>query len=434
MSLPPKSLNGAAPLRALALAALLLLFPLIFRPAYGQENTPLQRGIEAVENGSYQEGIRLLRPIAEDDSTGQAYLFLGHAHYQLDQNPRAQELYRKAAERKISSTQIKPFLARIALDEGRLRESLTHLRPVLDAEDVDRTAVLRLYGRTLKRMNQIELAIDTYKEALRTAPDDQRPPLLERMFFLYLDQDQGRIASQFADGLVDLRPMNHRYHLLRARAALSVNDVGKAAAALEQARILGGRSPDLFQSLGDVHTKHENYLEAIYFYNRYLEQTGSPSPRNRYRLGLAYLESGQYEAARPHLFAAARDDSAYLNGVDRLVRTLYQKRGLDTALKHLDQFAADTSGEAPARFRQLRGRFHLNEQQFEKAFQAYRSLPEPARLDRQPLYNFALSALRSGHRKRALDLLKTGIANHPDSKNFRSLLDEALSSGSSKHR
>lgn len=404
---------------------LLLILSLTIRPAAADYEESFTRGREAYENEEYENARGHLQDALSFRETTNVLNLLARVEYQLNQYERATERLRRSLELMEDQPDLYTVLGRILLERDLSGEARKVVNRAIETfgTNLDR---FQLQAEIHRRAGRTRLAAQSLGRAHALAPGNRS------LHLQYIQQllraDRGEKAREEARALAAGENGTKQDLVLIARAALKTNQYDTAETHLEMARYLGIREPDLYRSLGDLHVRDERYRRGLYYYRQYMEMVESPTARDHYRMGLAYIETGEFESARHHLQQAYGMDPQYGQGIGRLARTLYEERGYSRANELLPP-----AGESERNHPQLRvvaGELALREELYDTAAEHFRIAHENGNRDRGFLLNYARSLLESSRQEQARQVITTGIARYPEENRFRSLLSNLLERGS----
>ncbi len=398
----------------------LLLATLFSTTLIAQEDL-LNRGIQAFEEQNYEKAISLLSRRVSEDPGPRAFMYLGHAHYFSESYTQARTMYQKAEENGLPTAQADVYRARVTIAEGNPQDALETLRPLINHEEIGSLAV-KLIARAFEKSDLSDLSAHVYRRIF--SQESGKDAVLKKLYSLSMKEKEYNRASQYSTFLLQHNPLKPKLLLMNASSALKRGNVRTAEADLELARRLSRVDAELYRTIADIKTKRKNFPEAIHYYELLINAVDSPSPRDLYRLGISYLETDQFDEAERWLFRAAERKATYLSGVLRLIRRLNKNRPFQEVEKLLKK-ARNTFPDANELLA-LAGNLYLNQDAPERAFHAFNQLNPSSLNDRDTLYNYAYSAVKTDKREQALQVLTQGIARFPEHQPFRRLLDKLI--------
>lgn len=190
-----------------------------------------------------------------------------------------------------------------------------------------------------EKMQQYKDAVDTYREAIKLAPDDRRSEILNLMGFAQATSGQLDAAVATYTQLVAIDPHNKDVFVGLAHTLVNLDRPAEAIVAYEKALELDPHDVDLMRTLGDLCEKNKLPEQAIAVYERWLEvEPDNVEPLRLLAYALRSIQACEKGfAAFDRLLAV--DDS---NPGDLLaLGNLYQKCGQPgKAIPIYDEYAA----------------------------------------------------------------------------------------------
>jgi tetratricopeptide (TPR) repeat protein len=227
-----------------------------------------------------------------------------------------------------------------------------------------------------------------------------------------LAQDKTFVAIEAFSGALAFKPASMLAHLKRGDAYRRRGELTAALRDLTEATALDDTAPQPLEMLGDVNAALGRHLQAVEFYERYL-QLDDRAWRVLYKLALSHVRQEQPAKAIPPLTrVVALDDrfaeAHYLLGVS--LRALQRD---DEALRALARAVALDAGFIAAR--EERADLHAERGRIRESLEEIEAIAalEPGRPER--LVNVALAYARVGRRDSAVLTLGRAAERYPDS-------------------
>ncbi len=249
---------------------LILLTPLLFSACTTvHENVSLTPPIALQEDESQDLIVEM-----PDSSCSYFYLLWGtHAennkHYQ-----EAEEAFEKAVICDPDSRYLYRRLPILLLKMGKTQDASKWLRQSIKKFPED-TEDRILLARLAIRNNELEKAIQLYKEVLPLTPDDET--ILLRIGFLQLEQNKFIDAENSFNDALSLNPQSLYAHLYLARLATKMNQPDRAAKYYQKA-LAQNWTVDLAIEVSEYYTLQKKYKKAETLYRSILEKY--PQERN----------------------------------------------------------------------------------------------------------------------------------------------------------
>jgi len=274
-----------------------------------------------------------------------AHLLLARVQMAGTNLPAAEVTLNKVLDLDASVTSAYLMLATLYKDDNRLQPALERLNQLLQKDPNDVRALM-LKATVHTELGQLEKAREAYEVLLTVNPNFS--PALNNLAYLYTDQ---------------------------------LPDLQKAWRYARRARELLPDAPEAADTLGWVHFKRGEYLDALRFLTESAEKLPG-QPEVQYHLGMTHYMMAQESAAR--------------TAFERALQSTMEFQGKDEARRRLALLALDTEGGGADARRELEAQLKLEPQ------------------DVLALVRLADVQLKSGELKQAQETLGKALEANPN--------------------
>ncbi|MFN0050470.1 MAG: tetratricopeptide repeat protein [Cytophagales bacterium] len=221
------------------------------------------------------------------------------------------------------------------------------------------------YAQSNHQKGNLALAINTYKEALKIAPqqvevlhllgvalcsqkafdkgivylekalaiEKNHPQILVNTAFAYHNNNQSELAIPLLKKLIEISPKNDDAWFKLGLAYRHISDFPKAIDAYENAIAINSGHANALNNLGNIMLMFGKYKTAITYFENCLS-INYQHPLCHNNLGIALLEWDRFEEAEKHYLAAIAIDPKCKEALKNIVQ-LYEKQGKE---KEANQF------------------------------------------------------------------------------------------------
>lgn len=272
----------------------------------------------------YLHALEQMEHAVASDSSPSLLLELAQLRFSLNDFSGAADLARKVADSNPSMGDAHRLLGDIHLSRAR------------DGDDSD---------------NEIGLAIEQYREALRAEPTDHETcrALSELYYHTGRLKEAGDTLLEFARG----RPLDGSMSLLLGKVYARTGRYAEAEAALRQIVAKTPGNLEAVDTLGSLLEYEKKYDEAIAVYGRVLDGD-TESPYVRTRIGTLHLLAGRYKEAVGELLRAQAVDPTDTRGLLPLAQAYEAAGDTGSALETYDRLLVKEAGNLEARFHKAR--------------------------------------------------------------------------------
>lgn len=320
----------------------------------------------------------------------------------------------------VSTEQIFADAAR-HLQAGRYPEAEAGFRSVLQREPNNLGALGNL-GVVYSRQNRPQQAIDTYRRALRLAPNE--PSLRLNLGLAHLKLDHYADAKVLFGPLAATpSPRQRQAQELLAICQLQMGEADTAIAGLLPLVEGTDVSPGVYHFLALAYVKKQDLPRAQAVLAKLF--AALPAAQAHYLEGRVWYDSAQFDRALTSFEKAADADPRLPGLALETGKTLLSLRNTAEALRHL-RIAASAPGDLEARY--FLGALLVQEGQYAEAAPLLQAVTESRPDLWGTHYYLGKAQLALGHAAAAVPLLQTAAARAPGESSVHYQLGRALQS------
>lgn len=269
------------------------------------------------EHARYEEARTVFQELAETfPHRSELWLNLGNVDFQLESLSSAESYWKKALD--INPMEKKAYLnmGNLYFKQERYRRALEYWKQYRNIDPKNATVWLNL-GLAYETIGDIDLAYDAYKRFLRLSPQNSETARLRKRFGVAqkVFENNIRVAERALSSgrLQDARNAYEKalphffgtFRSYKSYAALlyRLNEADKALENYLRAHRMNPKDSGILINIGVIHEKRQEYVDAIWAYNRALQFKPPDISKVQQRLN-RLLQSHQKDFS--HYFEKAR--------------------------------------------------------------------------------------------------------------------------------
>ena len=381
-------------------------------------------GNAAFEEGRYAEAVTHYQQALNDKLTFAVYVNLGHACMKLERWTDAAASYRAAIELDPASVtaDVRLFLAQAYYQEKKYEAALEAFLEAASSSSDHRTDVW--IARCLIEFEQWLRAKSVLLAHLGANPKDLESLELLAYVCGQMD-DQPGVIDAYRE-LLTAAPDRTSYRVALANALALGGRNQQAIDTLELAwRLDNGTAEKVNRLLADLYLAEQMPHEAALCYARAIRTEGHPSADDYFRLGTAYLQSGEFASAREALDKMQQIDPADYRSDLNLGHIAMAENRPEEAERHFKTALAkaSTCSQALLALAQL----EMEQRRYEQAATHFAAAIEAGDERPQVYRNHLLALLHMPEKgERTKTAIKAALARHPSNVPLQQLLDRYL--------
>ena len=254
---------------------------------------------------------------------------------------------------------------------------------------------------TLDTLERFDEAIEEYKLALETNPDDVE--ILNCLAIDYTRLCQYALAIRIFEQMEKIDPQFEPAYCNRIITYTEMNDHEMAEQMFYMAQQVNENCPLCYYNLGNsFFIIKEDYKKAIWCWEK-TSQLAPDHPQINYRIAQGYWADGNIEKARQYFLAELRNNPGDIDVLFDFGIFLLKNTEISAATEKFNRILELDPNFAPALH--YLGEISLNNGEESKANQLFRSALDKDRTLAGPQYRLAQNALKNGEKERAVGLL-----------------------------
>jgi tetratricopeptide (TPR) repeat protein len=400
----------------------LICWILFAGPAVAKDN--LELGSEAFARGDYSKAVEYYRLAADDEPTFAAYVNMGHCYMQLERWDQAASAYERAIRTKPQAvtSEILRALGRACFEGYQYKKAMDAYLKASSLEPGNGQDNIWI-ARCMIELEQWIQARSVLLAQFRSEPENTAT--LELLAYVYNQQNNWPGIIDIYRELLTIAPQRTSYRIALAKALTVQGQKQQAIDMLEFARrVDAGPSDEIDRLLADLYLAEEMPQEAAGCYARIVRISDKSSAEDYYRLGLAYLKTGDLISAEEAFSNMQQANPSDFKADLYLGHIITEAGRLDEARAHYNSAVKKNpaSAEALVALADLQIK---NKSYTEAAGNLAKAI---ALGDNRPQvhYNYILAMMNDNNEAGVKAALKTALAEHPSDEQLNRLLDRYI--------
>lgn len=382
-------------------------------------NTLLNRAMNCLESGDYQEAVRAFQKVlAEEPDTTEALWGLAQAYKHLGLNEQALQHYQEYVTRKPDDVEAFLAIAGVYCSMGQYHEAINHYYRALELNPSSHAVYYGMGYAKLRGLKDYQGARDDFLRAVEIQPSAEAFCALG---CLHYELSQYQESISFFIQALNLQPDNMHAVKAIAGAYYAIGQFQEAMSYYSKALVLDPSSEEIRYMLGliklfglrDMQAAKEDFVKSPKYIHELLS-SHSENPYHWYQLGTALRVMGDYKKALQVYERAIQLQDSFAEAHWEIARVKQQLGSFNEAIKHFQKAI-----EQKVEFKQNSslwselGYVYYETKRYHEAVHAFQQACMLDPNDYSVLYALGCTYKRLSLREQAIEYFKKAIELNP---------------------